>query len=214
MNIIKASYEIMQYPDNLLENIEKAARTCFKSEKKIYPGSAEKMVKMLIKRGHHAMLEFGGWIHVKFYVNRGVTHEMVRHRPTSFAQESTRYCDYANDEKFDLGVTYIDPKPMLEMKGYSPEVIAKAIEIKLRTWLLCEQSYQDQRDLGIHAECARDVLCIGTKSEINIGANTRQWLYIISRRTGPEVHPQMREVMVPLYEEFKRRTPTFWDTKI
>ena len=211
MQIIPMSYEIMQYPTNVLENIEKAARTCYKSEGKIGPGSAEKIVAMLIKRRHHAMLEFGGWIHVKFTTNRGVTHEQVRHRLTSLAQESTRYCDYSSDDKFDQGVVYCDPTPMLEMKGYTTEQVNKAFEIKCRLWRLAEEAYQEQRTLGISPECARDVLCIGTKSEINMGTNVREWRHILSQRTSPAAHPQMRQIMVPLLEDFRMRTPIIWD---
>lgn len=93
MKIIEQSYEILSVPEGLLQTLERAGRTCYKSEDKITSDSAEKFVKMLIARGHHAMIEFGSII-VKFITNRGVTHELVRHRLCSFAQESTRYVNY------------------------------------------------------------------------------------------------------------------------
>jgi len=118
MKIIEQSHEIISLPDNLLQIIETAGRTCYKSEEKtgctIYneqcphkPAeweepcietwcehhSSQNFIKMLLDRGHHAMIEFGD-ITVRFITNRGVTHELVRHRLCSFAQESTRYVRY------------------------------------------------------------------------------------------------------------------------
>lgn len=88
MELIKPSYEILECPGNVLERIERAARTCYKSEDRIEPGSARKLVQLLVDRPHGAMLEFGGMITVRFISNRGFTHEMVRHRLGSFAQEA------------------------------------------------------------------------------------------------------------------------------
>ena len=100
MKIIEQSHQILSinHP-NILNQIETAGRTCYKSEDKITEGSAIKFTKMLRDKGHHAMLEFGD-ITVKFITNRGVTHELVRHRLCSFAQESTRYVDYQKEMEF------------------------------------------------------------------------------------------------------------------
>ena len=104
MKIIEQSFEIISLPQDLLQIIEKAGRTCYKSEDKITADSAEKFVKALIKRGHHAMIEFGDII-VKCITDRGVTHEIVRHRLSSYAQESTRYVDYEKEGE----LTFIKP---------------------------------------------------------------------------------------------------------
>lgn len=93
MKLIHASYEIMT-PINakdIYQMLEKAGRTCYKSEDKITEESAEKFVRAIVKRGHEAMLEHAS-LTVRFIVDRGVSHELVRHRIASFAQESTRYC--------------------------------------------------------------------------------------------------------------------------
>lgn len=98
MKIVKAGFEIMDplNGEEILKKIEKVARVCYKSEDKIKEGSAEKMVRALVRRGHEAMLEHFSFS-VKFTVDRGVSHEIVRHRVASFAQESTRYCNYGHD---------------------------------------------------------------------------------------------------------------------
>ena len=109
MRIVKAGYEILDELNGaeILKKIERVARVCYKSEDKITEGSAEKMVKALIKSGHEAMLEHYSFS-VKFICDRGVSHEIVRHRLASFAQESTRYCNYSK-EGFGGEITVIKP---------------------------------------------------------------------------------------------------------
>src|SRR5574343_818733 len=116
MKLIRASYEIITpiNGEEILKQIELAARTCYKSEDKIeytmnthgsppfIANSARVLIPKLIKNGHDAMLEFGGNITVKFICDRGVSHELVRHRIASFAQESTRYCNYGKDEQIQF----------------------------------------------------------------------------------------------------------------
>ena len=99
MKIIEQSWNFLRKPDNAIEHIETAARTCYKSEDKIVPGSAEKIVKMLINKGHMAMIEHAV-ASIRIITNRGVTHELVRHRICSFAQESTRYVRYDGKMEF------------------------------------------------------------------------------------------------------------------
>ena len=96
MKIIEQNHEILSLPENTLQIMEKAGRTCYKSEDKITNDSAERFVNMLVRKDHHAMVEFSDII-VKFITNRGVTHELVRHRHCSFAQESTRYVKYEGE---------------------------------------------------------------------------------------------------------------------
>ena len=109
MNIIEQSVEVdeSQLSLDVMLKLEKIARTCYKSEDKICEGSADKLITNLITRGHEAMLEHA-CVTVKVITDRGVTHEIVRHRIASYAQESTRYCNYGND-KFGGGITVIKP---------------------------------------------------------------------------------------------------------
>ena len=112
MKIMIASAEIehMLAGDVLLENIERAGRTCYKSEDKITEGSSKKFAKMVLDRGHHSVIEHGLAI-VRFICDRGISHEIVRHRLASYSQESTRYCNYSKD-KFGKEITVIDPRPV------------------------------------------------------------------------------------------------------
>lgn len=109
MKIIEPSVELINAPDykTLLTTIEAAGRTCYKSEDKITDGSAEKFVRGIIKRGHEAVIEHGS-LTVRFICDRGVSHEIVRHRLAAFCQESTRYCNYGK-EGFGGEITVIRP---------------------------------------------------------------------------------------------------------
>lgn len=209
-NVIQSSYEILSFPENVLENIELAARTCYKSEGSVCEGSAERLVNHLIGRGHHAMLEFGGDIVVKFIANRGFTHEIVRHRICSFAQESTRYCNYSK-WKFGGSVTFCDPTAMLEMKTASAESRARWKSMLLSSWARSEQDYLDLVVEGCPAEVAREVLPIGTKAEIVVKGNVREWRHILRLRSSKRVHPRMRELMVPLLADFRKLMPVVFD---
>lgn len=208
--LIAPQYIILECPENAALSIERAARTCYKSEDKITEGSAEKMTKGLIERGHYAMVEFGGWIVVKFYSNRGFTHELVRHRIASFAQESTRYCNYSKG-KFGGAITCIDPSSMLEMKIDDPEKRAEYKAHLIETWAICEERYMDLVGRGCPAEIAREGLPIGLKAEIVIGATVREWRHIFTLRCSKKAHPRMRELMIPLRDELRTRLPVVFD---
>lgn len=210
MQIIQPRYEILEQPRVPCISIERAARTCFKSEDKITTESAEKMTENLIDRGHEAMIEFGGWIVVKFYSNRGFAHELVRHRLASFAQESTRYCNYSKG-KFGGEITCIDPTQMLEMSVKDPEKRAEFKAHLIETWLYCEQRYMDLVGMGCPAEIAREGLPIGVKAEIVIGATVREWRHIFKLRTSKKAHPRMRELMRPLLAELRKTMPIIFD---
>lgn len=209
-NIINASFEILEYPEHPLEMIEKVARTCYQTAEKIGPGTAERMVKMLLESGHHAMIEFGGWIVVRFISNRGFTHEQVRMRLTSDAQESTRWCNYSKD-KFGSQITCIDPASVLAMTKLSIEDQAWAKAEMIESWLRDEETYIRLTARGVPSEIARDVLPIGLKAELNVGANVREWMHIFKMRTSRRAHPRMRELMRPLLAEFRSMTPILWN---
>ncbi|MEG0797001.1 MAG: FAD-dependent thymidylate synthase, partial [Odoribacter sp.] len=116
MKLIKPSYQILTEinSNTILSSIERAGRTCYKSEDKITPDSAEKFIKMIIDKGHESVLEHEK-LTVLFVCDRGVSHELVRHRIASFSQESTRYCNYSS-EKFGCEITCIVP-PFFEENG-------------------------------------------------------------------------------------------------
>lgn len=202
MKVIKPSYEIISKIDGaeLLREIERIGRVCYKSEDKITDESAPKFVAMLIKRGHEAMLEHGSAISVKFTVDRGVSHEMVRHRIASFAQESTRYCNYGSG-KFGGEITVIAPLG-LSVAQY---------DCWYTTCTIAERGYLAMLNDGLSPQMARSVLPNSLKTEIVVTANPREWRKIFSLRTPEAAHPQMREVMIPLLKELQELVPVLFD---
>jgi thymidylate synthase (FAD) len=187
--------------------------------------SWEDLVQKLVDRNHEAMLEFGPSITVKFICDRGVSHEFVRHRLASFAQESTRYCNYGKDEH----VQYIIPSWLdLEEGEYSvknwdtldPKIknMSNVTNKKAYRWALhmlwSERMYNylvNPLDNKWSAQEARSVLPNSLKTEINIKANLREWRHIFKMRVASAAHPQMRELMRPLLDEFKANIPIIFD---
>jgi len=204
MKIIQASYEILT-PINrkeFLSSIERAGRVCYKSESAITEDSASAFVRMLVKRGHHAMIEHAPQISVKFIVDRGISHEIVRHRISSFAQESTRYVNYSKG-KFGSEITVI--KPLFWGEGTE----------QYKAWKnLCEEAEHVYLNLiasGATPQEARSVLPNSLKTEIIMTANVREWRHFFALRTANEAHPQMREVAIPLFNELCETLPELFD---
>ena len=205
MKIINASTEILTpITGDELRQIEYAGRTCYKSEDKITDDTAKKFVENLIKRGHEAMLEHSS-LSVKFICDRGVSHELVRHRLASFAQESTRYCNYSQD-KFGKELIFIKPKFFKEGTDsykYWENAMADA-----------EICYFSMLDFGCTPQEARSVLPNSIKTEVVMTANYREWRHFFwlraARKTGP-AHPQMEELTVPLLYEVSGLIPVVFD---
>jgi len=203
MNIIKASTIIM---DNLngvdvIKKIEQCGRVCYKSEEKITNDSSYKFIENIIKRGHESVLEHFSFS-VKFICDRGISHEIVRHRIASYSQESTRYCNYSKDD-FGSEITVIEPC-FLEpgTKGYN---------IWETSCSLSEKMYFNMLDWGCSPQEARVVLPTSLKTEVVMTANLREWRHFLKLRTSPAAHPQMREVTIPLLEELKTVIPVVFD---
>lgn len=206
MKIIRASFVIeSDLSSQLLIDIERYGRTCYKSEcREINVETAKKFVAMLIERGHESVLEHGS-ITVRFIVDRGVSHEIVRHRIASYSQESTRYCNYSKG-KFGSEITVIDPNSSWQpMNSRAWDSWRQAcIEAELRyMWLINKH--------GQPPQMARAVLPNSLKTEIVMTANPREWRHFFSLRTAPAAHPQMREVAIPLLAECRRRCPVIFD---
>ena len=202
MKLIQPSYQILTKLDGkeILKSIEIAGRTAYKSEDKITDNSAEKFIAMIVKRGHLSVIEHQGFS-VRFIVDRGISHEIVRHRLSSFTQESTRYCNYGK-EKFGNELNIIDLRPHLT-------------ESQSLQWLnameLAEDSYQTLIQEGCTPQFARSVLPNSLKTEIVVTANLRQWRVIFEQRTAKTAHPQIREVMQPLLDEIKTLIPVIFN---
>lgn len=201
MKIIQPSYEILTLIDRnyILKHIESVARTCYKSEDKITENSASEFVSRIVKRGHHAMIEFFD-IQVRFISNRGFTHEMVRHRLCSFAQESTRYV------KYDGGMEVIEPY-WWDNEGCKTHELQWHWESHMED---CEKEYKYLLSKGLPPQAARGVLPIDIKTEIVVKANLREWIHVFDLRCADAAHPDMRRVMLPLREEFKKELPEIY----
>lgn len=217
MNILKPGYEILTEIDGIkeLKHIEVIGRVCYKSEDRITEDgeSAKKFVKMLIDKGHEAMIEHSS-LSVKFIVDRGVSHELVRHRMASFAQESTRYVNYSLDKYGNqINVISITEGMMLDSKvcQLDAQTIEKALCIWHDAMEFAEKQYLALINLGITPQIARSVLPNSTKTEITITANYREWRSFFKLRTANDAHPQMREVTVPLLAELKEKLPIVFD---
>ena len=203
MRIVSPFYEILNIPDGeeTLRRIELAGRTCYKSEDRITTGSAKQFVKLILDSGHHSIIEHIN-ITVRFVCDRGITHELVRHRLASYSQESTRYVNYSKG-KFGKEITVV--KPLFWPKD-SPEY---------SEWLTAmrqvEDTYMRLIELGARPEEARSVLPNSLKTEIVMTCNIREWRHVLSLRCSKDSHPQMREIMLPLLKEFHERLPEVFD---
>ena len=203
MKIIEPYFEIISSVDggSILRHIERCGRVCYKSEDKITDDSAEKFVANIIKRGHEAVLEHQS-ITVKFVCDRGVSHEIVRHRLASFCQESTRYCNYSKGD-FGGEITVIRPCYLLEGKqGYD------------LWWCACqkaESAYFDLLSYGCSPQEARAVLPNSLKTEVIMTANLREWRHFLKLRTANAAHPQMRQLARPLLCTMQELVPVVFD---
>jgi len=215
MNKIKSSYVIESKINgiDLLRQIEKVGRTCYKSEDKITDDSAIIFAKGLIKRGHEAMIEHNA-ISVRFICDRGVSHEIVRHRVASYGQESTRYCNYSND-KFNGEINVIDIIQGIELDTKMSKLGPLEKRYIMDEWRLgiksCEKRYMNMIALGATPQIARSILPTALKTEIVVTMNLREWRHFFKLRTEIVAHPQMRELTIPLLAEFKTLIPVIFD---
>ena len=203
MKIIEPSVEILNPPDyqQMLKHIEFAARTCYKSEDKITETSAEDLIKRLIKMNHLSVLEHIN-ISVRFICDRGVSHELVRHRLCSFSQESTRYCNYSGD-KFGKELTFI--RPCFYSEGDDKYT---QWEKSIRS---SEYYYFNLIEYGSSPQEARSVLPNSLKTDIVVTANIREWRLVFKQRCAAAAHPDMQRSMLPLLGEFINRYPVFFE---
>jgi thymidylate synthase (FAD) len=201
MKVVSASYRIESNISDLLTIIERAGRTCYKSEdREINKDTAAKFVKMLIDRGHHSVLEHASMT-IRFIVDRGVSHEIVRHRLASYSQESTRYCNYSK-EKFGSEITVIDPSRHLGHAAYIDW--SESVQF-------AEAQYFSMIDSGAAPQMARSVLPNSLKTELVMTANVREWRHFFSLRAARAAHPQMREVACPLLRRLRLSVPVLFD---
>ena len=216
MILVKPSHEILSYTKNTLELIELAGRACYKSEDKITDDSARKFVDAITRRGHHSVIEHAV-VTVRIICDRGVTHEIVRHRLASYSQESTRYCNYKGGVTFvippwvNIGEGSWDSSKLHEIIMEESPFAGSSDYLWMDTMLLCEHRYIQLLRKGWSPQQARSVLPNSTKTEIIVTANVREWRHIFTLRCHKASHPQMNEVMRPLHQEMKILIPVIFD---
>lgn len=207
---------------DMLCRIEEFGRTCYKSEDKITPDSAEKFVKRILISGHHSVIEHES-ISVRIICDRGVTHELVRHRLAAYSQESMRYCDYTKSHGQEMPqVTFVIPRwlqdkmrpgILLHMENADEVVIMR--EPEPITWLQhmydAEMDYNSLRRAGWLPQQASSVLPNSLKTEIVMTANIREWRHVLTLRTSKAAHPCMRVVAKMILRKFNQIVPVLFE---
>lgn len=203
MRIVEPSVEILDSinGNEILKKIELIGRVCYKSEDKINIDSSKLFVQNIIKSGHESVIEHEK-ISVRVVCDRGVSHEIVRHRIASYSQESTRYCNYSK-EKFGKELTLI--KPLFWEETSMP------FSIWYESMLNIEENYNKLIESGVKPEEARSILPNSLKTEIVITMNLREWRHFFRLRTSKRAHPQMREVAILILNEFRNNIPVIFD---
>lgn len=196
--------------DVILAHVARMGRICYQSEGKT---SDADFVRRLIKRGHESVLEHAK-ISVIVTCDRGITHEIVRHRIASYSQESTRYCNYSRD-KFDSQITYIDIMNGLSLDPKTADLSLEAQSAIFSEWLKAcmdaEKHYMRMLELGASPQIARSVLNNSTKTQIGMTMNLREWRHFFRLRCAKDAHPQMRELALMMLETFRAALPVVFD---
>lgn len=202
MNIIKPSFEILT-PLNrdMLKHIEIAGRTCYKSECNITDDSSSKFVQRLNEIKHESVLEHCS-VTVKFIHSRSFLAQITRHRLMSFSVESQRFCSY-NKDKFDNQITVIQPV----WRNQRPYSFNGCYDEWCDSMRDAESCYFRLLNKGLKPQEARGVLPNDTKTEIVMTGNLRNWKHIFRLRTDSHADPEMRRLMIPLEQEFKKVLP-------
>lgn len=203
MKIIQPSVKFEDKIDagEILKKIERIGRVCYKSETNITEESAERFIKNLLHRHHESVIEHQN-ISVRVICDRGVTHEIVRHRIASYSQESTRYCNYSND-KFANELTFIKPCFWEES--------AENYKIWEDAMSTIEKTYMQMIQAGITPQEARSILPNSIKTEIVITMNLREWRHFFKLRCDKAAHPQMIEVAKMILDLFKEKIPVIFE---
>mgnify|MGYP001570456182 CR=1 FL=1 len=224
MQVVKQSWQFTREPngEDILKQIEEAGRTCYKSEDKMTPESARAFVRKALDMGHHSVIEHAN-IGVRIITDRGVTHEIVRHRIASYSQESTRYCNYSKAQ-FGNHITVILPVWFYDVpEDYHQRELKTLLEQtpeddKVNPYVLwresCEASeyyYFSLLNSGQSPQQARSVLPNSLKTEIVMTCNVREWRHFFNLRCSKAAHPQMRELALSMLKGFKEIIPVIFD---
>lgn len=201
MKIIEPLLEVEKFDGvRIMRNIERACRTCYRSEDKITEDSYKNLLKNCINRGHESVLEHEK-ISIRMTCDLGVYKDLTRHRIASFSIESTRYCNYGKD-KFDNEMKFIKPCNIED-------------ENNLATWKECMKHIETYYMLMSNNKAKPDELRLllphSIAAEVCMTANIREWKHILSLRANNHVHPSIQQLMIPLLLLFKKEMPEIFD---
>ncbi len=181
----------------IMKRIERACRTCYRSEGNVTEDSYKKLLANCITRGHESVLEHEK-VTVRIYSDVGSYKDLTRHRFASFSVESTRYCSYDKD-KYGNEIAFMNPAGYMEDK--------ELYEIWKETMQEVEKRYIKMKELGASTDMCRELLPHATAGEYTMTANIREWKHILSLRTTKHVHPAIRQVLIPLLKYFQEEMP-------
>lgn len=206
-------------PHFIMQTIEDAGRTCYKSEDKINETSHVAFIERLVRRGHEAMLEHG-YATAHFRIDRGISHELVRHRLASFAQESTRYCNYKDkDIEFVRPSWFTNEEADKALENYSYYLANPSQNIKkyaiIKWFDICQDTGVAYKELINHCgrspQEARSVLPNALATDIVVTANLREWRTIFKLRCAKDAHPDMRYIMLRLLSDMHKLFPPVFE---
>ncbi len=202
MKIVEPKVEIEKVDYNkVMKNLERACRTCYRSEDKITDESYKTLLKNCINRGHESILEHEK-ITIRMVCDIGVYKDLTRHRHASFSIESTRYCNYGKD-KFDNQIKFVRPVNIEEGTDIYKEWQQACNTI--------EEHYKKMSELGATPDQMRMILPHSTAALVTMTANIREWKHILSLRCTKHTHPAVEQVMIPLLIHFKENMPEIFD---
>jgi thymidylate synthase (FAD) len=216
VNLLNQSFSILtKFDKNILKTIESIGRICYKSENKITEDSDIAFAKKIIKNGHESVIEHIS-VTVKFICDRGISHELVRHRLSSFSQESTRYVDYLKGGLAFIIPLWINIKPgkygsMEDVYESNGSHIGEDVHEWLSHLFEVESSYESLREQKWSPQEARSILPNCLKTELFMTANLREWRHVIKMRTAKGAHPQVVELITSLHNELKSKIPILFD---
>jgi len=188
MRIVEQSVTLEWITPDALTVIERAGRTCYKSEAGMTADSGSAFVRMIIERGHHSVLEHAS-ASFRIICDRGVSHEIVRHRLASYSQESTRYCNY-DTAGHSNQITVIQPPFQFDNEADGAIMGAHWFE----ACETAECAYLYLLRTGASPQLARSVLPTCVKTELVMTCNFREWRHFLKLRTSPKAHPQMQVI--------------------
>ncbi len=185
----------------IMHRIERACRTCYRSENLITEESYKTLLKNCLNRGHESILEHEK-ISIRMICDIGVYKDLTRHRFASFSIESTRYCNYGKD-KYDNQIKFIKPAH-IEEGTQIYDLWKKSLE-------QIEENYVKMSEIGAKPDQLRMILPHSTAAEVNMTCNIREWRHVLSLRCAKMTHPTIRQLLIPLLLKFKQDMPELFE---